>query len=71
MDKLSNSAAMNSDHPKWPKVTEAARALGVGDWAIRKWAQRGTVPPKWQLAIIKKTKGEIGLSDFNHSEPAQ
>lgn len=71
MDKLSNMVCMNADHPKWQQVVDAAKELGARDWAIRKWAQRGTVPPKWQVQIVRETDGKIALSDFNESEVVQ
>lgn len=66
-------AGMNANHPKWQVVVDAARKRGAGDWAIRKWTQRNSVPPKWQIEIISETNGEVSLDDFNQvpSEAAQ
>jgi hypothetical protein len=41
---------------KWDRIRQAAIALGVGDWAIRKWSQRGKVPPKWQIEIAERLR---------------
>lgn len=50
--------------PKWPTIEATAKELGVSDWAIRKWAERGGVPGKWQIPIIMKSKGAVSMKDF-------
>ncbi|MFA6134700.1 MAG: hypothetical protein WC869_11860 [Phycisphaerae bacterium] len=35
-----------------PEIDTLAAALGVQEWARRKWRQRGWVPHRWRLALI-------------------
>lgn len=50
--------------PKWNEITKAATARGAGEWAMRKWLERGAIPPGWKIEILKETKGRIKLSDM-------
>lgn len=54
--------------PKWEEIEAAARRLGVKDGALRKWAERGGVPGKWQVPIIVQSKGRISVKDFSQRE---
>lgn len=48
----------------WTNIDTAARALGVREEALKKWHQRGSVPHKWRLAIIRQTGGLISIDAF-------
>ena len=52
---------MGSSVIDWERITEAARELGAGDWAMRKWAQRNKVPPQWQIDIGEKLNVEPSM----------
>lgn len=56
--------------PKWEEIEAAGRKLGVSDWALRKWAERGRVPGKWHVPLIVQSKGKISVKDFTCREPA-
>jgi hypothetical protein len=49
---------------KWSEIEAAAKELGVSDWALRKWADRGGVPGKWQVPLIVQSKGRLSVKDF-------
>lgn len=53
----------NAPH-KWNEIAEAAKALGAGDWTLRKWLDRCVIPAAMQLKIIKHTGGKVKLSDM-------
>jgi hypothetical protein len=36
-----------------PVINDLAACLNVGDWARRKWRQRGSVPHRWRLPIME------------------
>ena len=55
-------------HPKWQTIVDIAKGLGAGEWAIRKWSQRGQVPPKWQVIISQTSNGAITLDDFANTD---
>jgi hypothetical protein len=48
----------------WQVVYVVARRLGVRDWALAKWRQRGAVPGKWHIAIIQASDGRLTIDDF-------
>lgn len=50
--------------PKWKEISEAAKACGAGDWAMRKWLERAEIPAAWKLKITAKTKGKVSLKDM-------
>jgi len=62
--------ASEPSHPKWEQIEAAAKELGVSDEAFRKWSERGSVPGKWQVPIILKSKGRITVKDFPVRESA-
>lgn len=70
MDKLSDSAFMSEDSkpPKWSEIEATAKRLGVSDWALRKWAERRSVPGKWHVPLILESKGRITVKDFPQKE---
>jgi len=37
----------------WTDIQACAHERGASYWAIRKWLQRGHVPPKWQILLAK------------------
>lgn len=45
-------------------VQEYADRLGVSRDAQRKWRERGGIPPKWQLEIIRMSEGKVTANDF-------
>ena len=49
----------------WDVIEAAARALGVTDKNLEKWKQRGGVPHKWRLPIIRYSDGAIPLDAFD------
>jgi len=51
--------------PKWGEIEAAARQLGVTEWALRKWVERGAVPGKWHVPIILQSKGRVSIKDFS------
>lgn len=53
--------------PKWNEISEAAKACGAGDWAMRKWLERCEIPASWKLKIIGKTRGRVSLKDMEIS----
>lgn len=70
MDDLSYSMGMPHDAKlhNWDEIEAAARQLGVTDEALRKWAERGGVPGKWQVPIIVQSNGRVSVSDFPQRE---
>ena len=46
------------------RIQEYADKLGASRDAQRKWRERGGVPPKWQLEIIRASGGTITANDF-------
>lgn len=62
--------ANESKLPKWDEIAATARKLGVSDWALRKWAERGGVPGKWHVPLILESKGRISAKDFTCRESA-
>lgn len=57
--------------PKWNEITKAAKARGAGEWAMRKWLERGAIPPGWKIEILEETRGKVKLSDMEITEAAQ
>lgn len=66
LDKLSDCIFMSIKNapPKWNEIATAAKASGAGDWAMRKWLERGEIPAAWKLKIFKRTKGRVSLDDM-------
>jgi hypothetical protein len=50
-------------HKTNPKIESLALRLGVPMNTIYQWRRRG-VPYKWRLILIKQSKGEINISNF-------
>jgi hypothetical protein len=50
--------------PRWDEIKDAARECGAGDWAIRKWLDRETIPPAWKLKIFEHTSGKISFDEM-------
>ena len=61
--------AQETKPPKWPEIEAAARELGVKDWALSKWLQRG-VPGKWHVPLMLQSKGRLSPKDFAQRETA-
>jgi hypothetical protein len=59
------------DKLDWDLVDQAAKALGVGKQARRKWRQRNSVPHKWRLPLIEETDGKITSETFKQEEAAR
>lgn len=51
--------------PKWKLIAEKARECGAGDWAMRKWLERKSIPADWKIRIIEKSRGRIKLADMD------
>jgi hypothetical protein len=51
-------------HEARRRIETAAEALGVSPDARRKWFERGNVPARWQIAIVKAAEGQIKFADF-------
>lgn len=66
LDKSSHKKCMTTEtaHPKWEQIEAIALRLGVKKDTIRKWAERGGVPGKWQVPIIVQSKGRVSIKDF-------
>jgi hypothetical protein len=54
----------------WTVVEAAARSLGVTAVALKKWRQRGSVPHRWRLPIIRSSNGQLSLAAFDEFEVA-
>ncbi len=52
------------DERDWNLIDQAAKALGVGKEARKKWRQRKTVPHRWRLPLIAETDGKISPEAF-------
>ncbi len=50
--------------PKWNEITDAAKASGAGEWAMRKWLERCEIPASWKLKIFEQTKGSVSFEDM-------
>jgi len=64
---------MKNEPPKWKQISEAARYCGAQSWAMRKWLQRGRIPPAWQIKINKHSRGRIKFEDMvvvEHEKPS-
>jgi hypothetical protein len=55
---------MNALTDKWPLVASTAKALGVGDDAMRKWRERERIPFCWHAKLIERSRGKLKASDF-------
>ncbi len=66
LDKLSDKDCMSIKNAptKWNEITEAAKACGAGDWAMRKWLERCEIPASWKLKIFEQSKGLITFDDM-------
>jgi len=66
LDKLSDKDCMSIKNAptKWTEITEAAKACGAGDWAMRKWLERCEIPASWKLKIFEQSKGLITFDDM-------
>lgn len=66
LDNLSDKRCMSIKNAptKWNEITEAAKACGAGDWAMRKWLARCEIPAGWKLKIINHTGGSVTLADM-------
>jgi hypothetical protein len=51
--------------PDWKLLRKIARELGVSDKAFFKWRERGRVPHKWRIPIIRHSGGYVSLSSFD------
>lgn len=49
---------------KWTEISNAAKACGAGEWAMRKWLERCEIPPGWKLKIMQHTRGRLKLNDM-------
>lgn len=52
----------------WTLIDKAAEALGISEFARKKWRQRG-VPAKWWLPISRQTRGEVPPEALESSKP--
>lgn len=53
----------------WPTVADMARDLGENPVTVRSWRQRGSIPAKYDLAIVRMARergGELTLEDLAH-----
>ena len=65
LDNLSyRICIMKKPLEKWSEIETVAKELGVSEWALRKWAERGGVPGKWQIPLIVRSKGRLSVNDF-------
>ena len=66
LDKLSDKGCMSIKNAptKWNEITEAAKACGAGDWAMRKWLERCEIPASWKLKIFEQSNGSITFDDM-------
>jgi hypothetical protein len=51
-------------HEARQRIETVAQALGVRPDARRKWFERGSVPARWQIEIVKAAEGQIKFADF-------
>ena len=49
----------------WTEIDRVAESLGVKEWARKKWRARG-IPPKWQVAIWRKSDGRLSLDTLEN-----
>ena len=49
----------------WELVEEIAESLGVLPRTREKWRERGSVPHKWRLPIIRASAGKFSLDAFD------
>lgn len=49
----------------WDLIGAIAVSLGVGPRALEKWRERGSVPHKWRLPIIRASDGRVSLDAFD------
>lgn len=59
------------DERDWNLIDQAAKALGVGKEARKKWRQRNIVPHRWRLPLIRETDGKISADLFKQEEAAE
>jgi hypothetical protein len=43
---------------QWEFIATAAAELGAGAEAIRKWRERGKVPHRWRIPLLKAAKAK-------------
>ena len=58
----------------WDLIDEAATEEGVKEGAIRKWKDRGRVPPRWHIILIQRFAAKgilVGLDFFNILTPPE
>lgn len=53
---------------KWNEISEAAKACGAGEWAMRKWLERCEIPAAWKLRIFEHSKGSLSFEDMSITE---
>lgn len=56
---------MNVTTFDWDLIGEIAAALGVQPRTLEKWRERGSVPHKWRLPIIRASSGRVPLDAFD------
>lgn len=52
----------------WRLIGRIATSLGVQPRTLEKWRERGSVPHKWRLPIIRASNGEVALDAFDGCE---
>jgi hypothetical protein len=57
--------AMNTPSLEWKLIEHTARKLGVGKKAVEKWRERGEVPGKWHIKLIRASDGLISIDAFD------
>lgn len=57
--------------PAWDLIDETAIEIGVTEENLRKWHERGGVPPKWHASIVRgfQKRGFLVELDFFDSLP--
>lgn len=51
----------------WGLINTVGERLGAGPEARKKWRQRGKVPFKWRILIVKDVGGLFSIDDFENS----
>jgi len=57
--------------PDWKLLRKIALELGVSEKAFSKWRERGWVPHKWRIPIIRQSGGYVGLASFDEIREEQ
>lgn len=70
LDKLSDKVRMSIKNapPKWSEIKAAAQTEGAGEWAMRKWLERRSIPGEWKVRIFERTKGRVSFADMEMGE---